>query len=160
HAVDAVIDLPTVVTFATADPNFSTLVQALTELTPNTDFVSVLSAQDGNGDDPFTVFAPTNDAFAALDAIPDEAGLTPILQHHVVAGLNVRSGDLTPNGNTNAPTLEGDEIIITLPGTNGNIADVTDGAGNTGIGIDQVDVQAINGVIHVLDTVLIPDTNN
>ncbi|MEO1484860.1 MAG: fasciclin domain-containing protein [Bacteroidota bacterium] len=160
HAVDAVIDLPTVVTFATADPNFSTLVQALTELTPNTDFVSVLSAQDGNGDDPFTVFAPTNDAFAALDAIPDEAGLTPILQHHVVAGLNVRSGDLTPNGNTNAPTLEGDDIIITLPGTNGNIADVTDGAGNTGIGIDQVDVQAINGVIHVLDTVLIPDTNN
>ncbi|MEL7269291.1 MAG: fasciclin domain-containing protein [Bacteroidota bacterium] len=160
HAVDAVIDLPTVVTFATADPNFSTLVQALTELTPNTDFVAVLSAQDGNGDDPFTVFAPTNDAFAALDAIPDEAGLTPILQHHVVAGLNVRSGDLTPDGNTNAPTLEGDDIVITLPGTNGNIADVTDGAGNTGIGIDQVDVQAINGVIHVLDTVLIPDTNN
>ena len=160
HAVDAVIDLPTVVTFATADPNFSTLVQALTELTPNTDFVAVLSAQDGSGDDPFTVFAPTNDAFAALDAIPDEAGLTPILQHHVVAGLNVRSGDLTPDGNTNAPTLEGDDIVITLPGTNGNIADVTDGAGNTGIGIDQVDVQAINGVIHVLDTVLIPDTNN
>ncbi|MEM8765229.1 MAG: fasciclin domain-containing protein, partial [Bacteroidota bacterium] len=141
HAVDAVIDLPTVVTFATADPNFSTLVDALTTLTPNTDFVAVLSAQDGNGSDPFTVFAPTNDAFAALDAIPDEAGLTPILQHHVVAGLNVRSGDLTPDGNTNAPTLEGDEIIITLPGTDGNIADVTDGAGNTGIGIIQVDVQ-------------------
>ncbi|MEL6305532.1 MAG: fasciclin domain-containing protein [Bacteroidota bacterium] len=160
HAVDAVIDLPTVVTFATADPNFSTLVDALTTLTPNTDFVAVLSAQDGNGSDPFTVFAPTNDAFAALDAIPDEAGLTPILQHHVVAGLNVRSGDLTPDGNTNAPTLEGDEIIITLPGTNGNIADVTDGAGNTGIGIDAVDVQAINGVIHVVDTVLLPDTNN
>ncbi|MEM9076659.1 MAG: fasciclin domain-containing protein [Bacteroidota bacterium] len=159
HAVDAVIDLPTVVTFATADPNFSTLVQALTELTPGTDFVSVLSAQDGAGDDPFTVFAPTNAAFDALMNIPAEDDLVPILQHHVVPGANVRSGDLTPNGDTMATTLEGDMITITLPGTGDNIADVTDGAGNTGIGIIDVDVQAINGVIHVLNTVLIPDTN-
>lgn len=158
HTVDAVIDLPTVVTFATADPTFSTLVQALTELTPGTDFVSVLSAQDGNGSDPFTVFAPTNDAFTALASIPGEADLTPILQHHVVAGANVRSGDLS-DGAT-ATTLEGDMITINLPGTGDNIADITDGAGNTGIGIDSVDVQAINGVIHVVDTVLIPDTTN
>lgn len=161
HAVDAVIDLPTVVTFAVADPNFSTLVEALTTLTPSTDFVSVLSAQDGAGLDPFTVFAPTNAAFAALSAIPGEADLIPILQHHVIAGANIRSGDLTPDGNTVTPaTLEGDTFTITLPGTNGNIADVTDGAGNTGIGIDAVDVQAINGVIHVLDAVILPDTTN
>jgi len=158
HTVDAVIDLPTVVTFAVADPNFSTLVTALTELTPGTDFVSVLSAQDGNGSDPFTVFAPTNAAFDALASIPEEAALTPILQHHVVAGANVRSGDLS-DGIT-AGTLEGDDITINLPGTGDNIADITDGAGNTGIGIDAVDVQAINGVIHVVDTVLIPDTSN
>ncbi|MDF0708695.1 fasciclin domain-containing protein [Flagellimonas okinawensis] len=158
HTVDAVIDLPTVVTFAAADPNFSTLVQALTELTPSTDFVSVLSAQDGAGSDPFTVFAPTNAAFDALASIPAEADLIPILQHHVVAGANVRSGDLS-DGAT-ATTLEGDMITINLPGTGDNIADITDGAGNTGIGIDAVDVQAINGVIHVVDTVLIPDTTN
>ncbi|GLU45521.1 fasciclin domain-containing protein [Allomuricauda sp. NBRC 101325] len=158
HAVDAVIDLPTVVTFAVADPNFSTLVQALTELTPSTDFVGILSSQDGAGSDPFTVFAPTNDAFAALPNIPGEADLTPILQHHVVAGSNVRSGDLT-DGIT-ATTLEGDDITINLPGTGDNIADVTDGSGNTDIGIIAVDVQAINGVIHVLDGVLIPDTTN
>lgn len=158
HAVDAVIDLPTVVTFAAADPNFSTLVQALTELTPSVDFVSVLSAQGGAGSDPFTVFAPTNDAFAALAAIPAEADLIPVLQHHVVAGANVRSGDLSDG--IMATTLEGDAITINLPGTGDNIADVTDGAGNTGIGIDAVDVQAINGVIHVVDTVLIPDTTN
>lgn len=158
HAVDAVIDLPTVVTFAVADPNFSTLVQALTELTPSVDFVSVLSAQGGAGSDPFTVFAPTNAAFEALAAIPAEADLIPILQHHVVAGANVRSGDLSDG--IMATTLEGDAITINLPGTGDNIADVTDGAGNTGIGIDAVDVQAINGVIHVLDTVLIPDTTN
>ncbi|MDC6363909.1 MULTISPECIES: fasciclin domain-containing protein [Flavobacteriaceae] len=158
HAVDAVIDLPTVVTFAVADPNFSTLVQALTELTPSVDFVSVLSAQGGAGNDPFTVFAPTNDAFAALASIPAEGDLIPILQHHVVAGANVRSGDLTDG--IMATTLEGDDITINLPGTGDNIADVTDGSGNTGIGIDAVDVQAINGVIHVLDGVLVPDTMN
>lgn len=160
HAVDAVIDLPTVVTFATADPNFSTLVQALTELTPSVDFVDVLSAQDGNGDNPFTVFAPTNDAFAAI-TVPDEAGLIPVLQHHVIAGANIRSADLTADGTTTTPaTLEGDTFTITLPGTEGNIADVTDGAGNDGIGIIAVDVQANNGVIHVLNTVLLPDTTN
>jgi len=161
HAIDQVIDLPTVVTFAAANPNFTTLVEALTTLTPSVDFVSVLSAQNESGNDPFTVFAPTNDAFAALAAIPDEAGLIPVLQHHVIAGANVRSGDLTANGTTTTPaTLEGDTFSITLPGTNGNIADVVDGSGNDGIGIDAVDVQAVNGVIHVLDTVLLPNTGN
>ncbi|NNE02598.1 MAG: fasciclin domain-containing protein [Eudoraea sp.] len=164
HAVDAVIDIPTVVTFAVADPNFSTLVSALTELTPATDFASILSrTEGGNGDqiDPdFTVFAPTNAAFDALASIPGEADLTPILLHHVVAGANVRSGDLNNPGDTPATTLEGDNITITLPGTGDNIADVTDGAGNTDAGIIAVDVQAGNGVIHVLNTVLIPDTSN
>ncbi len=157
HIVDAVIDLPTVVTFAAADPNFSTLVEALTTLTPSVDFVSVLSTQGGAGDDPFTVFAPTNAAFDAI-TVPGESDLIPILQHHVVAGANVRSGDLTDG--IMPTTLEGDDITINLPGTGDNIADVTDGLGNTGIGIDAVDVQAINGVIHVLDAVLLPDTMN
>ncbi|MBT8312126.1 MAG: fasciclin domain-containing protein [Flavobacteriaceae bacterium] len=164
HAVDAVIDIPTVVTFAVADPTFAPLVTALTEGTPDTDFVTVL-----NGNGPFTVFAPTNTAFDNLltalnlsEVTEIEQGLlTSVLNHHVVSG-NIRSGDLTNPGDTVAPTLEGDNITITLPGTdNGvNIADVTDGAGNSGIGIIAVDVQAGNGVIHVLDTVLLPDTNN
>ncbi|WP_396590263.1 fasciclin domain-containing protein [Allomuricauda sp. R78024] len=164
HAVDVVIDLPTVVTFATANPNFDSLVAALTtEGQP--DFVTTLQ---GNG--PFTVFAPTNDAFQALldsndmwNGLPDiDSGLlTSVLQHHVISGANIRSGDLTPNGDTVTPaTLEGDSFTITLPGTDGNIANVTDGAGNMGIGIDAVDVQAVNGVIHVLDAVLLPDTTN
>lgn len=163
HAVDAVIDIPTVVTFATADPTFAPLVSALTDSRLTTDFVTVL-----NGDGPFTVFAPTDDAFAALlDALMvtdiseiDAATLEAVLLHHAVAGVNVRSGDLTNPGNTPATTLEGDDIIITLPGTDPNIADVTDGAGNTDIGIIAVDVQAGNGVIHVLNKVLLPDTNN
>lgn len=152
HAVDAVIDIPTVVTFAAADPTFSTLVTALTDLTPGTDFVATLS-----GDGPFTVFAPTNDAFDALAAIPEESVLTQVLLHHVVSG-NVRSGDLTDG--IMPETLEGDMITINLPGTGDNIADITDGAGNPGIGIIDVDVQAGNGVIHVLNQVMIPDTMN
>jgi uncharacterized surface protein with fasciclin (FAS1) repeats len=162
HAVDAVIDVPTVVTFAVADPNFSTLVSALTELTPATDFAGILSRTEaGNGDgiDPdFTVFAPTNDAFDALAEIPEESVLTQVLLHHVVGGANVRSGDLTDG--IMPATLEGDMITINLPGTGDNIADVTDGSGTTGIGIVAVDVQAGNGVIHVLNQVMIPDTNN
>jgi uncharacterized surface protein with fasciclin (FAS1) repeats len=164
HAVDGVIDIPTVVTFAVADPTFAPLVTALTEGTPGTDFVTTLS-----GDGPFTVFAPTSTAFnellaaLGLDSVSDidEALLTSVLLHHVVSG-NVRSGDLTNPGDTVAASLEGDNITITLPGTdNGvNIADITDGAGNTGIGIIAVDVQAGNGVIHVVNQVLLPDTNN
>ncbi|WP_242135499.1 fasciclin domain-containing protein [Aestuariivivens marinum] len=160
HAIDAVIDIPTVVTFALADPNFSTLLSALTELTPATDFASILSRTEGmNGDgiNPnFTVFAPTNAAFDMLSSIPEEATLTNILLHHVVAEANVRSGDLTPNGDTTATSLEGDNITITLPGSGSNTADITDGSGNTDIGVIAVDVQAGNGVIHVVNKVLLP----
>ena len=125
HAVDTVIDIPSVVTFAAADATFAPLVTALTTATPATDFVATLT-----GDGPFTVFAPTADAFQALldsnddwttvDDI-DEDLLTAVLQHHVVNGSNVRSGDLTPDGDTVAPTLEGDNITITLPGTGDNM---------------------------------------
>ena len=163
HAVNTVIDLPTVTTFAVADASFSSLVTALTTATPGTDFVGTL-----NGAGPFTVFAPTDMAFQALldtnmdwNEVGDieEGLLTNVLFHHVVSG-NIRSGDLTPDGDTVAPSLEGDNITITLPGSGDNIADVTDGAGNTGIGIIAVDVQASNGVIHVLNQVLLPDTMN
>lgn len=151
HVVDAVIGIPTVVTFATADPTFSTLVSALTTLTPATDFVSILS-----GDGPFTVFAPTNAAFTALGTPPAEATLTQVLLHHVVSG-NIQSGGLTPNGDTVAPSLQGNNLTITLPGTGGNIANMTDGSGNSDIGIVAVNVQAGNGVIHVINKVAIPD---
>lgn len=164
HAVDAVIDLPNVVNFVAADPNFDSLEAALTT-DGQPDFILTLL-----GDGPFTIFAPTNDAFQALldsntmwNGLTDiDSGLlTSVLQHHVISGANIRSGDLTPNGDTVTPaTLEGDSFTITLPGTDGNIANVTDGAGNMGIGIDVVDIQAANGVIHVLDAVLIPDTTN
>jgi uncharacterized surface protein with fasciclin (FAS1) repeats len=163
HIVDAVIALPTVVTFAVADPTFNILEAALTREGDNiTDFVSVLS-----GTGPFTVFAPTDAAFGdlltelnlpGLASIP-ESILDPVLKYHVATGTfgNVLSTGLTPNGVTNVPTLLGatPTINITLPGTGGNIANVTDGAGRPS-GIIAVDVQAANGVIHVLNKVLLP----
>jgi transforming growth factor-beta-induced protein len=152
HAIDAVIPIPTVVTFAVADSNFSTLVSALTTLTPATDFVSILSDPNAL----FTVFAPTNAAFSALASVPEESVLTQVLLHHVIGDANVTSSDLTPNGDTVAPSLEGDNLTITLPGTGNNIADLTDGSGNSDIGIVKVDVQAGNGVIHVINKVAIP----
>ncbi|MGB1211256.1 MAG: fasciclin domain-containing protein [Lacinutrix venerupis] len=159
HIVDEVIDLPTVTTFAVADPNFDTLQEALTTLTPQTDFASILARIENNADNinpDFTVFAPTNDAFSDITIPTDETVLTNILLHHVISGANVRSTDLTPNGDTTAPSLEGDNITVTLPGTGSNIADVTDGSGNTDIGIIAVDVQATNGVIHAVNKVLLP----
>ncbi|MDG5492292.1 fasciclin domain-containing protein [Psychroserpens sp. SPM9] len=154
HTVDAVVDIPTIVTFATADPNFSTLVSALTELTPETDFVATLSTANGTSPAPFTVFAPTNDAFAALTSIPDEPVLTQVLLHHVLGDANVQSGDLTDG--ISPSMLDGQTITINLPGTGDNIADVTDGAGNFDIGVIAVDIQAGNGVIHVLNKVMLP----
>jgi len=159
HVVDQVIDIPTVVTFAVADPAFDSLQEALTTSTPGTDFASILSRTEDNADGinpDFTVLAPTNDAFSAITTSPTEAQLTNILLHHVFSGANVRSGDLTPNGDTTAASLEGDDVTVTLPGTGGNIANVEDGSGNTDIGIIAVDVQASNGVIHAVNKVLLP----
>ena len=163
HAVDAVIDLPTIVTFAAADPNFSTLVDALTDLTPGVDYVDILSRTEGSNADginpDFTVFAPTDEAFAALidelGGVPEASVLSEVLNHHVITEANIASTDLSGDDTVN--TLQGDPITITLPGTGNNIADVTDGAGNTDIGIIFVDVQAENGVIHVVNKVLLPN---
>ncbi len=67
------------------------------------------------------------------------------------------SGDLS-NGLTSPATLEGDTLTFTIDGDN-NVT-ITDGSGNSEIGIIAVDVQANNGVIHAIDTVMIPNTSN
>ncbi|MDP5062152.1 MAG: fasciclin domain-containing protein, partial [Maribacter sp.] len=106
---------------------------------------------------PFTVFAPTNEAFANLAAIPSGEVLTAVLNHHVIAGANIVSGDLS-DGLVSPGTLEGDTLTFAID-SDGNVT-ITDGSGNSGIGIIAVDVQANNGVIHAVDTVMIPDTTN
>lgn len=156
HIVDAVIGLPTVVTFATADPNFSTLVTALTRDDLTFDYVSALSTPNGTSPAPFTVFAPTNAAFGDLLtelnlnglADIDEPTLKATLDHHAVAGANVRSTDLTDN--MTIGTLGGN---ITANVTGGaTLTDMNDRVSN----IIAVNVQATNGVIHAIDKVILP----
>lgn len=151
HIVNQVITLPTVVDFATADPTFSTLVAALTREADFT-FVETLS-----GAGPFTVFAPTNDAFGnllselglgALSEIPT-ATLASTLATHVVSGSNERSTDLSDQ--EKVQTL-GSEITVVIEGEEVRLIDPSGRASVVG----PVDVQAGNGVIHVLNTVLLP----
>ncbi|WP_452224211.1 fasciclin domain-containing protein [Lacinutrix chionoecetis] len=161
HVVDEVIALPTLLTFSTADSTFDSL-EASVLLSSQATVATALT--DASSTSPLTVLAPTNTAFAALlDSNPawnspediDASLLTAVLTHHVTAG-NVTSGNLTNPGTTTVTSVQGQDFSIILPGTNNNIADVTDGAGNTDIGIIAVDVQASNGVIHAVNKVLLP----
>jgi uncharacterized surface protein with fasciclin (FAS1) repeats len=131
----------TIVDVASGNPDFSTLVTAVTKA----GLVETLS-----GDGPFTVFAPTNEAFAKipkdqLDAIlADQTKLTSILKYHVIAG-KVLASDLQP-----------EQSVATVEGQNVDIK-VADGKATiNGCAIVKTDIEASNGVIHVIDCVLVP----
>ena len=141
HVVDAVIGLPTVVTFAAADPTFSTLVTALTELTPATNFVEVLQ-----GVGPFTVFAPTNDAFASFTTTND---VNNVLANHVIPGATAISTSLTNAYVNTAATLNGTDTPLSM------YINVDSGVTlNGGSAVIAADIIATNGVIHVVDAVI------
>ena len=102
---------------------------------------------------PFTVFAPTDDAFAALpegtveDLLKPENKdqLTAILTYHVIAG-KVMSTDLTDD--MEAATVQGDTVMI----------DLDDGVKVDAANVTAADIEASNGVIHVIDAVIMPDS--
>jgi uncharacterized surface protein with fasciclin (FAS1) repeats len=116
----------------------------------------------GNG--PFTVFAPVNDAFAKLPAgtvdfllkPENKAALTGILTYHVVAGKldskAVVEAIKKGNGKAEVKTVGGGTLTATLD--NGKVK-LTDGKGNSAY-VTAVDLGASNGVIHVIDSVLLP----
>jgi len=145
HVIDAVLlppELPTIVEIAASDENFSTLVAALTAA----DLVDDLA-----GPGPFTVFAPTNDAFDALpegvldDLLADVDALTDVLLYHV-AGEKLRSDKVVAS--ETIMMLNGDEVMVEV--TEAGV--VLNGA----VMITAVDILASNGVIHVIDAVLLP----
>lgn len=155
HAVDAVIGLPDITTFATADPTFEILVQALTREEDYT-FVETLT---GSSDlSPFTVFAPTNNSFISLldelnaESLNDISAdvLATTLSYHVVSNANVRSTDLSDG--MEVSTLASQSFTVNL----GDDVTITDANGRVATVI-AANVQANNGVIHVLDTVLLPE---
>lgn len=133
----------TIVDVAAGNPDFETLVAAVTAA----DLVETLS-----GDGPFTVFAPTDDAFDALpegllDALllpENKDALTSILTYHVVSG-EVMAADVTAG---DVATVEGSTIAITTDG----------GVMVNEANVVTTDVDASNGVIHVIDAVIVPPT--
>jgi transforming growth factor-beta-induced protein len=131
----------TVVEIAVSNPDFSILVEAVTKA----GLAEALSAEG-----PFTVFAPTNAAFKSLfsqlgvSGIKDLSAeqLTPILTYHVVAG-KVMSTDLS---NTSVATLNGQKIEV----------DLSNGVKINDSKVTTADISGSNGVIHVIDRVLLP----
>lgn len=161
HVLNDVLTLPTVVDLADANPMFSNLVAALSQ----ENLVDVLDASESDMGSlaPFTVFAPTNDAFTALiDANPNDglnsigdilglATLSDILLFHVIDGTAVRAGDITDDAAVQ-PITTSNTFSIDLDTTPPEIS--VDG--NVVARIIVTDVTATNGVIHAIDYVLLP----
>ena len=137
----------------------TTVVDIILESTDHTTLAAALTAADLvgtlQGDGPFTVFAPTNDAFAALpaglldDLLADPSGdLTDILLYHVVGALAM-STDLTDG--QEVTTLLGQDVVVTI--TNGTVK-INDAE------VTIADLAADNGVVHVIDVVLVPEADD
>ncbi len=138
HVIDTVLipQLPSIVEIATGDDNFSTLVTALAAA----DLVETLQ-----GDGPFTVFAPTNDAFAKLDALPEGDALKEVLLYHVASG-KFDAATLLADGKVT--TIQGDEVTVEQVGDDVIL--------NGTVKVVMADIMASNGIVHVIDTVLLP----
>ena len=140
-AEETATQLGTIVEIAVGDGRFETLVAAVTA-------AGLVETLQGEG--PFTVFAPTDDAFAALPAgtvealLADIPRLSQILLYHVVAG-NVTAADVA--GLESAVTVQGDSVMITV---DGGVVRINDAQ------VVIADIEASNGTIHVIDAVLIP----
>jgi len=132
-----------IVDTAIQNGNFTTLVSALTEA----ELVETL-----RGPGPFTVFAPTDDAFGKIDPavladlVADKPNLTKVLTFHVVSGKYLAADVI---GMEKLTSLEGSDLVIDVSGSAVKI-DVAE--------IVITDIECSNGVIHVIDTVMIPPT--
>ncbi len=154
-------DEKNIVETAQGQEALAALVSALTtaDNTEGTDLVGTLS-----GDGPFTVFAPTNDAFenllasldgfeslADFDTDEERAILTTILTYHVISGVAAKSTDLSAGQKLG--TVQGEELTVNLEG-GVFIQDATEVDAEVVI----ADVEASNGVVHVINKVMVPQT--
>jgi uncharacterized surface protein with fasciclin (FAS1) repeats len=152
-------DEKNIVETAQGQEALAALVSALTtaDNTEGTDLVGTLS-----GDGPFTVFAPTNDAFenllasldgfeslADFDTDEERAILTTILTYHVISGVAAKSTDLSAGQKLG--TVQGEELTVNLEG-GVFIQDATEVDAEVVI----ADVEASNGVVHVINKVMVP----
>ena len=142
----------TIVELAQGNPQLSTLVTAVTA-------AGLGETLSGTG--PFTVFAPSNDAFAKVDKATLDGLLQPaskgvLLTYHVVAG-NVKSGDLAKmivdgKGTATINTLNGGNLKASMAGDKIVLTDAKGGKST----VTEADVVASNGSVHVVDTVVMP----
>jgi uncharacterized surface protein with fasciclin (FAS1) repeats len=144
-----------IVAAASASPDFSTLVAAVKAAK----LVDTLASKG-----PFTVFAPTNDAFAKIDSAtlqnllkPENRDqLTKVLTYHVVAG-RLNAADIVQQiqaggGQAMLTTVEGSQLTARLQGANVILVDEN----NRTSAVTKTDLMQSNGVIHVIDTVVLP----
>lgn len=145
-AGDDMAELGTIVDVAVANGSFTILVAAVQAA----GLVDTLS-----GDGPFTVFAPTDDAFADLlevlgvtaeELLADTELLTAVLTYHVIAGEVPSTTVVTLDGQT-AATVNGADVTISVEGEAVQVNEAN---------VVAVDVAASNGIIHVIDSVLLP----
>ncbi|MEL6976357.1 MAG: fasciclin domain-containing protein, partial [Bacteroidota bacterium] len=169
HVIDKVL-LPQVALDFVADLQLKTIVEIAIETDDLSLLVDALVQADAglvetlSGDGPFTVFAPTNQAFAdLLDALGNDFNslsdfdtqaekdlLVKVLTYHVVAGTAAFSGDLSDGQQIG--TFQGENVGISIKNGNIHITDATDD--NALVVLE--DVEASNGVVHVIDKVLLP----
>lgn len=143
---DAMDEAGTIVDVAVDNGSFATLVAAV-------EAAGLVDTLSGEG--LFTVFAPTDDAFAvALDGLgltadellADTDLLTSVLTYHVIAD-EVPAADVVTLDGQSVATVNGAEVTITVDGDTVMVNDAT---------VTTVDVEASNGIIHVIDSVLLP----
>merc|ERR1712212_109544 len=133
----------TIAEIVSTDPRFSTLLAAVKAA----GLVDTLASAG-----PFTVFAPTNEAFDRVPSstltalLTDKEALTAVLLRHVVPGAALKAREV-PKGTTTLDTAGGEKIIVTRD----NYIKVKSSAG--GAGVVAFDVLATNGVVHLVDTV-------
>jgi uncharacterized surface protein with fasciclin (FAS1) repeats len=160
-AIDFVtsLSLKTIVEIAVETDDLSLLVEALVQA--NAGLVELLGTEG-----PFTVFAPTNEAFAAVlhalgenynsladfDTEEEKALLVDILTYHVVSGTAAFSGDLSSG--QQIPTAQGESVGINITNGTVHVEDATD----TNASVVMPDVEASNGVVHVINKVLLPQS--
>jgi len=145
----------TIVGVAQGNENFSTLVTAVT---------AASLGETLSGEGPFTVFAPTNDAFGKVDVetlsglfTPEmKDDLTGLLTYHVVAGkmtaADVAKAITDGGGTATLTTVQGGKLKASLDGESVVLEDAAGGKST----VTMADVEATNGVIHAIDTVVMP----
>ncbi len=159
HIVNAVIGLPTLATFATTNPALTSLVAALGSADSQMPSPMLTATLANPTAGPLTVFTPTNDAFTSLLmelGVADLSEIDPatveaVLGIHIIAGANVTSDELMTGSVT---TLGGSDITIEIDSGSPTITDPNNRV--TNIVTELTNIQAINGVAHVVDQVIRP----